>query len=113
MIDAIEHNAPLGNSDHETLEFNFKFGVKHEKHYRHKLCFFKGNYTEINTQLSNINWESKLAQGDIDDLWQRFADELLITYEENIPESRSISKKYDTPWINEESKTALIKKRTL
>jgi hypothetical protein len=113
MIDAIEHNAPLGNSNHETLEFNFKFGIKHEKHYQHKLCFFKGNYTEINTQLSNIDWESKLAQGDIDDLWQRFADELSITYEENIPESRSMSRKYDTPWINEESKTALIKKRKL
>jgi hypothetical protein len=25
MIDTIEHNAPLGNSDHETLEFNFRF----------------------------------------------------------------------------------------
>ena len=54
-VDAIEHNAPLGNSDDETLEFNFKFGVKHEKHYQHKLSFLKGNYTEINTQLiSNI-----------------------------------------------------------
>jgi hypothetical protein len=52
----------------------------------------------------------KLAQGDIDDLWQRFANELSITYEENIPESRSMSRKYDTPRINEESKTALIKK---
>jgi hypothetical protein len=59
------------------------------------------------------DWESKLAQGDIDDLWQRFANELSITYEENIPESRSMSRKYDTPWINEESKTALIKKRKL
>ena len=42
-----------------------------------------------------------------------FADELSITYEENITESRSMSRKYDTPWINEESKTALIKKRKL
>jgi len=40
-----------------------------------------------------------------------FADELSITYEENIPESRYMSRKYDTPWINEKCKTALIKKR--
>ena len=40
----------------------------------------KENYTEINTQLSNIDQESKLAQGDIDVLWKRFADELSITY---------------------------------
>ena len=39
MIDAIEHNAPLGNSDHETLEFNFKFGIKHEKHYQTQTMF--------------------------------------------------------------------------
>jgi hypothetical protein len=44
MIDTIEHNAPLGNSDHETLEFNFRFGIKQKKHYQNKLCWFKGNY---------------------------------------------------------------------
>jgi len=54
-----------------------------------------------------------LAQGDIDVLWKRFADELSITYEENVPASKSMSRKYDIPWINEESKTALIKKRKL
>ena len=52
-----------------------------------------------------------MAQADINDLWQRFADELSITYEENIPESKSMSRKCDTPWINEDGKTALIKKK--
>jgi hypothetical protein len=37
----------------------------------------------------------------------RFANESSITYEENIPESRSMSRKYDTPRINEESKVRL------
>ena len=113
MIDTIEHNAPLGNSDHETLEFNFRFGIKQKKHYQNKLCWFKGNYEKINAQLNKIDWNLKLAQGDINNLWQRFADELKIIYEENIPESKSMSRKYDTPWINEESKIALVKKRKL
>jgi hypothetical protein len=38
---------------------------------------------------------------------------LELIYEENIPESKSMSRKYDTPWINEESKIALVKKRKL
>jgi hypothetical protein len=42
-----------------------------------------------------------------------FADELKIIYEENIPESKSMSRKYDPSWINEESKIALVKKRKL
>jgi hypothetical protein len=46
-------------------------------------------------------------------MWQRFADELKIIYEENIPVSKSMSRKYDTLWINEESKIALVKKRKL
>lgn len=28
MIDNVVHNAPLGNSDHEILEFNFQLGEK-------------------------------------------------------------------------------------
>jgi hypothetical protein len=39
-----------------------------------------------------------LAQGDIDVLWKRFADELSITYEENVPASKSMSRKYDIPY---------------
>jgi hypothetical protein len=37
--------------------------------------------------LNKIDWNLKLAQGDINNLWQRFADELTIIYEENIPEN--------------------------
>jgi hypothetical protein len=55
MIDTIEHNAPLGNSDHQTLEFNFRFGVEQKKHYQNKLCWFKGNYEKINAQLNKID----------------------------------------------------------
>ena len=63
--------------------------------------------------MNKIDWNVKLAQGDINNLWQRFADELKIIYEENIPESKSMSRKYDPSWINEESKIALVKKRKL
>jgi hypothetical protein len=51
---------------------------------------------------------SSFIQGDINNMWQRFADDIKIIYEENIPESKSMSRKYDTPWINEESKIALV-----
>jgi hypothetical protein len=40
----------------ETLEFNFRFGVKQKKHYQNKLCWFKGNYEKINAQLNKIDW---------------------------------------------------------
>ena len=111
MIDNIDHNAPLGNSDHETLDFDFNFGSRQEKHYQKKLCFFKGNYNNIKNKLTEIDWENYLTQEDISDLWKRFANELFKIYEENIPVSKSLPKHFDTPWINDESKAAIIRKR--
>jgi len=61
MIDIIEHNAPLGNSDHETLEFNFRFGVKQKKHYQNKLCWFKGNYEKNQRTIEQCRLELKIG----------------------------------------------------
>jgi len=42
MIDTIEHNALLGNSDHETLEFNFRFGIKQTSvYFYYKISVFQ------------------------------------------------------------------------
>ena len=76
---------------------------------QNKLCWFKGNYEKINAQLNKIDWNLKLAQGDINNLWQRFADELKIIYEENIPESKSMSRKYDTPGSGHYSDSPLFR----
>ena len=81
MIDNVVHNAPLGNSDHEILEFNFKLGRnENTRSNQQSLRFFKGNYDEINRLLANIDWDLELAQGDIDELWNRFADKISFKY---------------------------------
>jgi hypothetical protein len=73
MIDKFVHNAPLGNSDHEILEFNFKLGRnENTRSNQQSLRFFQGNYDEINRLLANTDWDLELAQGDIDELWNRF-----------------------------------------
>ena len=75
MSDNVVHNAPLGNSDHEILEFNYKLGInENTRSNQQSLRFFKGNYDEINRLLANTDWDLELAQGDIDELWNRFAD---------------------------------------
>jgi hypothetical protein len=43
----------------------------------------------------------ELAQGDIDELWNRFADKISSTYKDNIAVSKSMTKKFNTPWMNE------------
>jgi hypothetical protein len=55
--------------------------------YKQSLRFFKGNYDEINRLLANTDWDLELAQGDIDELWNRFAYKISSTYKDNIPVS--------------------------
>jgi hypothetical protein len=77
------------------------------------LRFFKGNYDEINRLLTNTDWDLELAQGDIDELWNRFADKISSTYKDNISVSKSMANKFNTPWMNEVTLNSLIKKRKL
>lgn len=108
MIDNVVHNAPLGNSDHEILEFNFKLGRnENTRSNQQSLRFFKGNYDEINRLLANTDWDLELAQGDIDELWNRFADKISSTYKDNIPVSKSMTKKIQYP-MDERGNTELI-----
>jgi hypothetical protein len=43
------------------------------------MASFVGNYNEINRLLTNTDWNLELAQGDIDGLWNRFADKISST----------------------------------
>jgi hypothetical protein len=114
MSDNVVHNAPLGNSDHDILEFNYKLGRnENTRSNQQSLRFFKGNYDEINRLLANTDWNLELAQGDIDELWNRFADKISSTYKDNIPVSKSMTNKLNTPWMNEVTLNSLIKKRKL
>ena len=51
------HNSPIGNSDHEVLEFKFQFGTNVNKTpIQQRLLFFKGNCEAINKKLTDIDW---------------------------------------------------------
>ena len=76
MIDSIEHNAPLGKSDHEVLEFTIKCGNRQQTYNKKSRKYFKGNYVEINKSLSATNWNTALSMGSVDDMWNSLADKL-------------------------------------
>jgi hypothetical protein len=64
-------------------------------------------------QPTDIDWDLELATGDIENLWNRFADRLSNNYKEFIPVSDSMPKRFDTPWMNKETLAAIILKRRL
>ena len=89
MIDNNEHCAPLGNSDHEVLEFKFLYKNVNDVNSYDRLRYFKGDYEAINEVLANVDWELLLVTGSIDDLWDRFTDKISIACKENIPVCKS------------------------
>ena len=112
MIQHLDYKPPIGNSDHVSLVFKFLTGSVYRKYDKvDKRQYFKGNYPAVNDNLASVNWEKELAQSDIEDTWGRFTDiinkEILI----NIPVRKSSLKTFNTPWMNNETLTSVIKKR--
>ena len=112
MIQHLDYRPPIGNSDHVSLVFKFLTGSVFRKYDKvDKRQYFKGNYPAVNDNLASVNWEKELAQSDIEDTWGRFTDiinkEILI----NIPVRKSSLKTFNTPWMNNEILTSVIKKR--
>lgn len=87
---------------HVDLPFNILSTLVHNK--TQKYIFAKGNYDEINTHLSNIDWPTKLNNTNIDIAIETFYNELNIVINQFIPRKFIQVLKYP-PWYS----PALIK----
>ena len=113
MIDNIEHNAPLGKSDHEILTFNLRCGSTNRENNQKRRKYFKGDYLEINKYLSTTDWMSILSEGTVDETWNSLADKIQIAVREYIPESKPSTRKFNTPWMDSETLYKVKRKRKL
>ena len=76
MLQTLQHNAGLGNSDHECIEFTlncYKDTVCMD--IQEKLNFFKADYTRIRNIIKNIDWKNEL-RGDFLTSYSRFTSQL-------------------------------------
>ena len=112
MVQHLDYRSPMGNSDHISLVFTFITGSVNRKNVRvDKRQYFKGNYTAVNESLSSVNWQEELAHSDIEDAWRRFADIINKEISNNIPVRKSSHHVFNTPWMNNEALTSIVKKR--
>ena len=113
MIDCVDHNPPLGNSDHEVLCFKLELGSDDKEEYLDKICYFKGDYDAFNAFLSQVDWRADMLHRNVEDEWGRFADILSNTIQENIPVRKPQSRKLNTPWMNQPTLESIPTKRKL
>jgi len=58
MIETIDHCSPLGNSDHEILQFKFVHTNVAKPISDEKMRYFKGDYTSVNEILKKVDWDT-------------------------------------------------------
>jgi len=72
MVENVEYLAPLGKSHHCVLRFNYNlYSENLESCY--KSLVDKGNYEEMNSDLTSINWYEILDANQVDKNWATFS----------------------------------------
>ncbi len=73
IIRNIEHQSPLGKSDHAVLQFNILCYSKVEQYKKLKYYFDSANYQAMKTEFSSINWDEVLEDNSsVESMWNSF-----------------------------------------
>merc|ERR1711874_195506 len=94
----IEVLQPLGKSDHGIVICDLICEWKTKDKDRPKRLYHKGNYTEINKCLNEIDWEVEFEGKDLQQKWEIFKNILEKLLDKYIPLSEP--KRYTASWMN-------------
>ena len=87
MIADLEHQSPLGKSDHSTLTFRYNCYLDRKSIPGSKYCYDKGDYIELNNAMS-IDWCAKFTEykDDANEQWNTFKHQLIAAQKKFIPQ---------------------------
>ena len=83
MIDSLVHTAGLGKSDHSCLTFNFNCYIDNKPCIYTKYSFYKGNYKEIEEELTNQELQLTLQGLPLNESWDCYAEKTTQIIEKN------------------------------
>ena len=92
MIYNLEFNDPFGKSHHVTLNWQLSCYSDMESGKVMKHCYQKGNYDDMRRILGEVNWNSCLINGSVDEMWGIICDHLSRAVKTCVPCRRVISK---------------------
>ena len=98
MIEEVEVECPVSNSDHNVLLFKLNCKTEWVKKMMKNYRYDKGDYISIKTELNAINWEEIYRNKDVEEMWTFFQQKLMELKEKYVPES--VTKKRELPkWM--------------
>ena len=104
-IDYLKSHSPLGNSDHQILDFSVKIRVKTDEQAQYRLDWNKGNYDEIRRSLQGLNWESELEHLNTQESWDLYHTSIQDAIKQHIPLKQIRGGK--PPWITSKVQRAI------
>jgi len=105
----MEHLAPIGNSDHETLSIVLNAKTDKSKLSLEKYNYNKANYEILRKEVEEVDWEFEMKSCSVNELWNRLITILKGFKEKFIPRFKS-AENDEVPWLNNSIKK-MIKKR--
>lgn len=102
----------LGNSDHNMVKFNISSERKPKNNLVLVPNFNKADFKSIRKDLAKIDWNSELADLDVDEAWDFFKSRLEQVQGKHVPLRQKRSKARKNPvWLTPEVRAALKVKR--
>ena len=105
--------APLGKSHHAVILFNINCNLHDTSEKKDSYIYDKGNYSEIRSELSQIDWERELLTKGPENCWTFLKDTLLSAERRHIPKHRFRNKKVKRTkpiWMNQRALEKVKKK---
>ena len=112
FISTIKHSSPLGNSDHEMLQFSLYMPETPTKvEYTKVFNMKKGNYDNMRKEIAGLTWQ--LTDKSTNEIYNNIKDAIHTTMEKNIPKTRPINKKKKPRWLDKKIMRRIKKKHKL
>lgn len=94
VVSDLQYLAPLGNSDHCTLIFDYQCKVETVTTKTQKFKYDKGDYDGMRDLLSNVEWNSELDDKNTQEAWDCFSDHLENAMQNHIPKHTTGGRRY-------------------
>lgn len=112
LLNSIEQLSPLGKSDHMSITFNIDCETQNNKYCSVNYAYDRGNYSAMNGELSNTDWESEFRGTCLNDKWTLLKDKIHRSVRTHIPERKTYSNnsKHKPLWMTRTAFKAVKKK---
>ena len=84
-IENIEHQCPLGKSNHDVLVFDYVYSVRKIIYTKTKYYNRKADFTSMKAELANVDWCSVLDSDNMDAIWHVFTDTVNKIVDTHVP----------------------------